>query len=284
MAVRLIVNADDFGMTPGVTRGIARSIRDGIVSSTSLMTNMASAAEATRLAVQCGLDVGVHLNLTTGRPLLCPSRIPSLVQGDGSFYPYREFVQRLCRQRITMRDVRLEFDAQVEAALRMGIQPSHLDTHHHLHAWLPISVVFLRVGRRFGIDKTRTTRTIAFGRLPLPLPAAMREWAARRYKAATARILGTWFRMATWRAEPSAVSTKRNGRLKGWLMFVEALRGWPSDVVVEAPCHPGYVDDELSSCATYVDGREDELAALTSPELKEALAEAGIEVLDFRKL
>lgn len=286
--LRLIVTADDMGMTAGVTKGIVRSMSHGIVSSTSLMANMPAAPEAALAAVQDGLDVGVHLNLTTGRPLSPPSEIRSLVRGDGSFYSHKEFLQRLLSWRISARHVEREFAAQVERAFGMGLRPSHLDTHHHLHLWWPVAGAMVRVGRRYGIDKTRTTRTTDMALRISNSSTTTREWAKRRYKAVTARLLARWFRMPTWRMEPSAFRAAHNGnvrtRLDEWLFFLKELPRVPGPAVVEVPCHPAYVDEELWNHAKYVSGREEEIEALTSGELKAALGKAGIGVIGFREL
>jgi chitin disaccharide deacetylase len=288
MTVRLIVTADDLGMTTGVTEGILRSMHDGIVSSTSLMVNMPAAAAAARRAVENGLDVGVHLNLTTGRPVLPPSHVRSLVGDDGVFHSHRDFIQGVLRWRISMREVEQEFAAQVEGAARMGVSPTHLNTHHHLHLLWPVAGAMMRVGHRYGIDKTRTTRTTDMAvRIPNSR-ATMLQWAKRRYKAIAARRLGRWFRMSTWRMEPSAFRAAHNGNVRSkldeWLFFVGALQRLPSPAVVEVPCHPAYIDDDLSAHATYVKGRDEEVTALTSETLKAALSTAGIAVVGFRDL
>jgi chitin disaccharide deacetylase len=288
MAVRLIVTADDLGMTAGVTRGILRSMSDGIVSSTNLMVNMPAAADAARLAVQSSLDVGIHLNLTTGRPVLPPSEVRSLVDANGVFHAHREFVQRLLSWRISMRDVEREFAAQVEGALRMGVEPTHLNTHHHLHLWLPVAGAMIRVGRRYGVGKTRTTRTTDMAVRIANTSTTLLQWTKRRYKAIAAQRLGKWFRMPTWRMEPSAFRGVSNGNVRSklheWLFFIEKLQSLPNAVVVEVPCHPAYVDQELAGYAKYVADREAEVAALTSQELKAALDKAGITVVGFRNL
>jgi predicted glycoside hydrolase/deacetylase ChbG (UPF0249 family) len=287
-ALRLIVTADDMGMTPGVTKGIVQSMSHGIVTSTSLMTNMPAAAQAARQAVNDRLDVGVHLNLTTGQPLSPPDEVRSLVRADGSFHSRPEFLQRLLSWRISMRDVEREFGAQVRRAFEMDVRPSHLDTHHHLHLWWPVASALVRVGRRYGINKTRTTRTTDMALRIANSSTTPREWAKRRYKAITARLLGRWFRMATWRMEPSAFRAAYNGavqsRLDEWLFFLKELSKLPAPAVVEVPCHPAYLDDELWSQATYVRGREEEVDALTSAELRTALGRSGIQLIGFRDL
>jgi predicted glycoside hydrolase/deacetylase ChbG (UPF0249 family) len=285
--LRLIVNADDFGMTTGVTNGIVESMTAGIVSSTSLMANMASAPEAVALARKHGLAVGMHLNLTTGRPVSPPRDIPSLVRGDGSFHSHAQFRRRLVNLKISIRDMDREFSAQIGAARRMGIEPTHLDTHHHLHLWLPVAWALLRAGRRSGIRKTRTTRTtdMALRRVGA---RTLGEWAKRRYKAAMASLLGRWFVLPTWRMEAALFRAKGNGArpsgLDEWLRLVSQLETLPPGHTVEIPCHPGYVDDELRGYARYAEGRREEITVLTSQELKAALSRADIRLVSFRDL
>jgi len=284
---RLIVNADDFGMTPGVTKGIAECMSGGIVSSTTLMVNMPSAPDAVGLARERELAVGVHLNLTTGRPVSPPGTVRSLVQADGSFHSHAEFIHRLVHLKISMGDMYREFSAQIEAARRMGIEPTHLDTHHHLQLWLPVAWVLLRVGRRCGIRKTRTTRTTDMA-VRRGWSRTLRGWTKRRYKAVTAALLGVWFRMPSWRMEASAFRVgqamdARSG-LEEWLRLIGQIEKLSASDIVEVPCHPGYVDDELRRHAKYVEGREQEQAVLESEELKTALPRAGIRLISFRDL
>jgi predicted glycoside hydrolase/deacetylase ChbG (UPF0249 family) len=287
MAPRLIVNADDLGMTPGVTRGIVETMTEGIVSSATLMVNMPSAPAAAEFALRLRLAVGVHLNLTTGRPISAPDEIPSLVQPDGSFHSHAEFRRRLLTLKISMREIGREFSAQIEAARRMGIEPTHVDTHHHLHLWLPVAQMLVRVGRRCGIRKTRSTRTTDMA-IPVARTPGLQGWAKRRYKAFTAALLGRWFLLPVWRMEASAFRTPGNLGSRSvqdeWRRLVAQLAKLPAHQIVEVSCHPGYVDDELRGYARYADGRQEEIAVLTSRQLKTALAQAGIKLVSFRDL
>src|SRR4030043_336716 len=82
----LIVNADDFGMSEEISDGIITAHLEGIVTSTSLMVNMPDAKRAVRLAQQTpSLDVGMHLNMTEGHPVLPPEKVPTLVNNTGEF-------------------------------------------------------------------------------------------------------------------------------------------------------------------------------------------------------
>jgi predicted glycoside hydrolase/deacetylase ChbG (UPF0249 family) len=72
--------------------------------------------------------------------------------------------------------------------------------------------------------------------------------------------------------------------LDEWMFFLQQIQKLPTPVIIEVPCHPAYVDDELRSYATYVEHREDEVKALTHPDLQTALQQASIQLLSFRDL
>lgn len=128
---RLIVNADDFGLSPGVNRGIIRAHREGIVTSATLMVTMPAWAEAVELArATPTLAVGLHVNLTAGRPLAGPA--PSLTGPDGGFRRPAE-LGASAETAEAEREVR----AQVERFLATGLPLSHLDSHHHVHQGVP---------------------------------------------------------------------------------------------------------------------------------------------------
>lgn len=129
---QLIVNADDYGHTEGVSAGIREAHLHGLVSSTSAMMNRPyvrqALADALELAPRLGL--GVHLCLTAGKPLLPPEKVPSLVQPDGTFFRESEFVARL--PLISVEEVKAEWQGQVDLFCRLlGRAPDHLDSHHH---------------------------------------------------------------------------------------------------------------------------------------------------------
>lgn len=128
---RLIVNADDFGLCRGVNLGILHAYQSGILTSATLMVNMPGAGEAFHLARQNpGLGVGVHITLTAGRPLA--AGVDSLTGPDGRFLRLPELAA--CAQR---EHLITEVGAQVQAFLAAGLQPTHLDSHHHVHRQIP---------------------------------------------------------------------------------------------------------------------------------------------------
>ncbi|MCC6936233.1 MAG: ChbG/HpnK family deacetylase, partial [Thermomicrobiales bacterium] len=127
---RLIVNADDFGRAPGVSRGIIEAHRAGIVSSTTLMVNQRWSRDAAQLAeADPALGVGLHLNFCYGEPL---AQVPSLTSADGLL---ERDLERL-RTNALVEDIEAEARAQLERFRKLtGRNPTHLDSHQHIHAW-----------------------------------------------------------------------------------------------------------------------------------------------------
>jgi predicted glycoside hydrolase/deacetylase ChbG (UPF0249 family) len=166
---RLIVNADDFGRTSGVNRGIVESHVRGIVTSTTLMVAYPAAAEAARLAaLNPKLAFGLHVALTGGPSVLGPGQIPSLADSSGRLPPKPEGLATA-----TPHDVLAEARAQLKRFRElMGRPPTHLDSHHHSQrvpavlealvalSWetgLPLRSVSLEMKTRFRREGIPTT-------------------------------------------------------------------------------------------------------------------------------
>src|SRR5881628_2433853 len=145
MTRRLIVNADDFGLTSGVSAGILAAHRHGIVSSTTVLATAAIDAVAVSALRDSGLGVGLHVNLTLGRPL---TGARSLVDTDGRFV--RD--PRHAAARADVKDVEREVTAQIEKFTSlMRRRPTHLDTHHHVGLLAPVAAVVLDVASHLGL-------------------------------------------------------------------------------------------------------------------------------------
>jgi predicted glycoside hydrolase/deacetylase ChbG (UPF0249 family) len=134
MPTRLIVGADDFGWTQGINRGIIDAHKNGIVTATSLLVNAPYAAEAAKAAKKFpSLDVGIHLNLDAGCPILSPNDVPTLVDASGRFYDLRQVKLRAVTGRLNIKELVAEFKAQIQRAVELGVNPTHIDSHHHVH-------------------------------------------------------------------------------------------------------------------------------------------------------
>jgi predicted glycoside hydrolase/deacetylase ChbG (UPF0249 family) len=160
---KIIVNADDFGMSPEVNRAIMQAFDMNLISSTTLMTNMPGFEEACELAHRHRLlgKVGMHLNLTQGYPLSVSIRQYSRFCDERGMFRHRQTHFRLSRdERLA---VETEIAAQIRACLDHGLSPTHLDSHHHIHTEWAIGAAAIAVARRYGIKAIRLSRNCGPG-------------------------------------------------------------------------------------------------------------------------
>ena len=267
---QLVVNADDFGFTPDVNRGIVDSHRRGILTATTLMANGAAFDDALRLARETPtLDIGCHLVLVGDR---------SLVTGK----PYPPTVGRLLAA-LALGEIRpyRELAAQVRHILDAGIRPTHLDTHKHTHLAPPVLDAVARLSEEFGIRWVRR---------PFDFPLASLRGTAPRMKRLTSSALGLLRRRFHRVLERHGCRTTDHfagfqitGRFRT-AELVELLACLP-DGSTELMCHPGYCGDALRGARTRLkESREHELAALTAPEVRAAIERYGIEVVPYAGL
>ena len=274
---RAIVNADDFGFSAGITEGILRAHRQGIVTSTTVIGNMPAAAEAVnRLCEAPLLGVGVHLNVSQGPPL---SKAGQALAGEGGVMNRTAtgVILDCIRRPWVLRAVEAEFEAQIQWALDHGIRPTHLDSHRHAHAFAPIFVRVARLARRYHVRFVRWYRES----LGPGWPPAMAK------QERTSRLLGAmgWFNNALGRDLRGTQGTwgiAHTGRLDAaWL--VQAARRLPLGVT-EIMTHPGLVDDLPAEMTRLLESRKIELDALCDPAVKEAFAEHDIELTHYGRL
>jgi len=144
---QLIVNADDWGLTPGVNRGILRAFQGGIVTSASLLVTGSAFEEAVALAQQNPeLDVGLHLALVEERAVLGHDVLPTLVNETGQFpRTSGEFIRRAFLGRINWDEVEREIAAQIARFQKTGLRLSHINSHQHLHMFPPVFQIVRRL-------------------------------------------------------------------------------------------------------------------------------------------
>jgi predicted glycoside hydrolase/deacetylase ChbG (UPF0249 family) len=274
---RLIINADDFGFSDGVTRGIIEAHAAGSVKSTSIMANGLDWENAVRLArATRTLGVGVHLNLVQGRPLL---RVPSLTDPrTGEFFPLGALVRRALAQRIDAEELAAETRAQIERVRGAGIVPTHLDSHRHAHAIPGILATVARVTSEAEI------RVMRMPREPMRINAF--DVGATARKTAIALAL----RASRSEALPPGLTTADHFRgisLQGGNHFATRL-GRTLDTLepgsTELMVHPGHDDEALAAQDSYTWPRKIELAVLTSSETRARLGRGDIQLIHFGAL
>ncbi len=161
MSGLLIVNADDFGLTAGVSEGILRAHSDGIVTSTSVLAVGAAFDRSIGSLRDSGLAAGAHLALVgEDPPLLTRSEIPTLTDSEGRLRPsWRSFCPALIGRRIDPEDLRRECGAQLERVMSAGVTVTHLDTHQNLHLLPALASVVLDLAAAHGIDALRVPQS-----------------------------------------------------------------------------------------------------------------------------
>ena len=288
---KLIVNADDFGLTEGVNRAILDGHNNGIITSTTLMANgMAFDSAVAACLAAPSLGVGVHLNLTQGRPVSPSSRVPSIVTSEGSFCASPGIlVWQILTRRVRLADVETELRSQIDKVASAGIRITHLDSHKHIHVVPQLFNVVVKLAREYGIGCIRCPIEPAWSALG-PLLSGPRGWMRMTRQYLLGRTLST---LATLQARKLAgAGLQRTERFYGLSQtgFLDAkllgklLRGLPRGTS-ELMCHPGYVDEALLGTRTRLRAqRVRELEALTSPDARALVTELGIELVSYDKL
>ncbi|MDQ2930990.1 MAG: ChbG/HpnK family deacetylase [Gemmatimonadota bacterium] len=274
---RLIINADDFGFSEGVTRGIVEAFAAGSVTSTSIMANGVDWENAVRLArANPKLGVGVHLNLVQGRPLL---RVPSLTDAaTGELHSLGALARRAWAGRVDAGELEAETRAQIERVRGAGIAVTHLDSHRHSHLLAGIWPIVSRVTRDAGIRVIRIPRE-PFGINALDAAATPRKL-----------VLAMTLRLAHALPLPSPLKTTDHFRgisLQGGTHFASRLRRTLDTLEpgsTELMVHPGHVDASLAAQDPYTAPREIELAELLSAGVRERLSRGDIELTGFAAL
>jgi predicted glycoside hydrolase/deacetylase ChbG (UPF0249 family) len=161
----LIVTADDYGLSRGISRGILRAHRTGIVTATSVLAVAPAFRSTSRWLRGEAVSVGVHLALVgEDPPVLAPREIPSLVDAAGAFpRSWRSLLSRYVRGRLDLADVERECAAQI-AAVRSAVgRVSYLNTHQHVHLLPGIGNVVLSWAARNEIGAVRVPRSYRRG-------------------------------------------------------------------------------------------------------------------------
>ena len=275
---RVIVNADDFGFSEGVTEGILRAHREGIVTSTTITANMpAATAAAARLNDVPALGVGVHLNVCQGPPLSSAGR--ALADADGIMRRTAVQVLRacLCRPGV-LAAVEAECDAQVRWALDRGLRPTHLDSHRHVHGFPPVFRRVVRLARRYDIRFVRRHREVLVGS---GWPAA--DAKQRRIRLVT-NVLGAWNAAADRGLMPTLGTwgVAHTGRIDAAWLIHAAGRVRPG--VTEIMTHPGLADDLSAAETRLLASRRAELAALCDPVVRDAFRRRDVELIHYGQL
>jgi len=277
MTKRLIVNADDLGRTSGVTEGVLRAHREGIVTSATAMMNFSGAAALARAKDECPrLGLGVHFVFTSGRPLLPPEWVASLVDEHGDFTSQDAIFAN--PERVDLAELQSELKAQIRTFQNVtGRLPDHLDAHHFVHLLPPFFAVYLDLAAEFKLPAR-----IPFPRQDAPPPAGL----LRLPPGQVASVLAA--DRALLQAKPARgpdhfIQSFFGDEALNLGYLLGLLRGLPEGTT-EMMTHPGLADETLRAESTYALQREKELALLCDPAIRRAITDLGIELVTFSSI
>ena len=276
---KLIVNADDFGLSEKVNEGIVNAHIEGIVTATSVMVNGTAFEHALQLSQSVpSLDIGLHLTLTEETPILETATIPSLVNKEHKFHDHANtLTKRLLLGQISLEDIRRELDAQIRKAKDYSMTISHLDGHQHIHMLPGIRRIVGDLAEQYAIPSIR------YPMEPL-----------RPYMLRATQGLGRLIQLVALNSFCLTARTayaKRPDTFAGFFFggnlteenLITVLKNLPASGVCEIMCHPG-LEDQGSRYKHWAYSWQNELDALTSATVKLFLQERGITLIPYSAL
>ena len=292
---KLIVNADDFGLTTGVNRAIVETHIGGVVSSATLMANGARFEEAVTAARSApNLSVGCHVVLVDGTPVSPPGTLDTLLairsaEPDKFYSSLSAFAARAMLGGFDRDQLVAEVTAQIRKIQATGLQVTHLDTHKHAHIFPEILAALLRAARICGVRAIRNP-IVPVKALPARLFKGKHElW--KRY--GQVRVLHTFSGQFLQRTKRAGLLTPDgvlgvietgSAESAGFSSLLRQTLANLPEGTWELVCHPGYNDADLRAARTrLLDAREEERRLLTSAELRQFLDEQKIRVIGYRE-
>src|SRR5699024_313135 len=243
--MKIIINADDFGYSNGVNYGIIDAYKNGILTSTTCLTNGHGFTHAIQLAKEnTKLGVGVHLTLTSGKPLT--GNLSSLTDSSGKFKNISHYENKFY---IDTKELYIEWKTQIEKFLSTGLKPTHLDSHHHVNNLPNIKPVFLQLATEYN------------------LPVRNNLGRSENYPGIKT--------VDYFERQPETI-------LKATQEFKNDYKSYET---IEIMCHPAYIDKILRDSSSFVTPRIEELDILTSKHAKNTFTvKNGFSLINYSNL
>ena len=279
MGVKLIINADDFGLCRGVNSAVAKAHNEGVLTSATLMANMPGAAEAVEIAKKTpSLGVGVHLNVLEGPAMSEDNQVKILLNNKGCFrYSAGKLALMIMVSGNVRKAVEIELTSQIQWIIDSGIRLTHLDSHKHFHCFGPISRIVCRLAEHFNISAIRWPFEAA-NVCKTPWPETSIEDKKRAFVVRTMAKLSR--RTSSHFIKTDAFyGLAHTGRIDG--KFWPALASESLGGIVEVMTHPGFADGLDSGATRLVEQRANEAKWLCEAETKKNLSQAGFELIHY---
>ncbi|XOQ14305.1 MAG: hypothetical protein ACFWTY_09915 [Shouchella clausii] len=252
--MKLIVNADDFALTLGVTKGIIKGMKEGIITDTSIFANADYFYESIQLAEENGItSMGVHLTITFSKPVLEASKVKSIVDGNGDFFRKSGLIPKTYKKE----EVRSELRAQIEKFLSTGLKLNHLDTHHGFSVWdSEMMDVVTSLAKEYKVPMRRDV-----------------------VLSKDLRIKEKFFSSSIVTTDNVYISSTNENYI---VSVLEEHKD--SDCTIEFAGHPGFVDNELLTISSVAHEREKDLELFMSKKLMKYIKDNNIELISYSEL
>lgn len=283
---KLIINADDFGLTCGVNKGIIEGYQAKVITSVSIFPNMPGYEDAIRLLNQNpNLSVGVHLNITCGSPISSKEKIHTLINKEGYFLKLPQLIKRLLLNQIDLNQIKLEFKTQIGKIISDGILPAHIDSHQYIHVYPDVFKIVIDLSKKYNIPKVR----YPYEKFKVRF---IKQFFSKQNLTRT--LLCILLKLYTSRQVLIKNDIIVPDNFLGIMMdtkyplltFENMLRS-VKEGANEIVCHPGYVDDELIKLTPYIQyvyPRRNELDTILHPRIKKLIKDLDIELISYKEL
>lgn len=255
--MNLVINADDFGLTKGVSLGILHGIKHGIITDTSAIVNTCAFEECTKLAIEQGIDtMGIHLLLTMGEPVLPKEQVPSLLTSDNRFCTRKQ----VSSMNFHIEEVRKELHAQITKFLQTGLKLNHIDTHHgFMNTSKEMAHLFIELSQMYGVPLRNEASLFSSDKVLFDKQDDVFKTQMVYFNHGTPHHC-----------------------VEDIITFLQEAHSQYD--CVEIGCHPGYSDDELRKISVLNDDREIELAVFTDKRLQEFIKANNITLTNYTTL
>lgn len=278
---KLIINADDFGQTPGITKGILECFKNGVVRSTTVITNYPDFDDTLQIIKKNPkLSYGFHLNLVDGKAL---SGVSSLTDENGNFFSLGKLFIRLSLFMIKKSDLEKEINMQLSKLTGNGVKVTHADGHRHTHIFPFVINSYLKILKKHNVNKIRLPEEKLFLNIegeklnPTYVTKLLVSICSKYSKII---IRKNKFKTNSYFLGMSILSSKDHKE-----MFMDLIKKVPDNHITEILVHPGYGSKKLQEiCPQYNKERENEIRTLTNPEVKKEISKNHIKLINYLEL
>jgi len=279
LETKLLVVADDFGFCPEVNRAVCALHRAGRLSGASLLVNTPHFKTAINMAKKAKLAVGLHLNITQGKPVLPPSSLKSLVNKDGYFLGKSKLLLKAVAGLLSPAELEAEIKAQTDRISATGLRVSFANGHQNAHLYPRIFPLFLKVIRKQGIKYHRPVEDLAL--------TDISSIANKPHRKAVLYLLGKYCRLNLAEKHRPGLGAGFSLTLKDCrgLTELEAFLEKQHADVMEISSHPAYPITGPTCFDTYLrDQRVKEFKLLMQPDFEPMMQRLNYRLINFNQL